>query len=104
MPKRFRVIPAGTFKGPKITVADTSRVDAHSAIATSFMSEVFDLLPGDYAISDESELRDFTAFDSRETSHEWTRIEELYGFTRQEAGTECLAAIFERIAAKKNTQ
>ena len=104
MPKRFKTAPANAFNGKKITVADTDRVDEHQVIAASFMSEVFDLLPGDYAVSDESELRDFTTFGIRDTSREWKTIEERYGLTRHDMGTENLATIFDQIAANRTAQ
>ena len=52
---------------------------AFADIAGEFMENVFDLLPGDYAITDESTLRDFTDFGSSHTSPAWRRITEGYG-------------------------
>ena len=104
MAKRFKVIPAGVFKDKKITIADSDRVDQLRDIASSFMSQVFDLLPGDYAISDESELRDFATFSTRDTALEWKAIEEVYGLTKNDVGTENLATIFEQIASRAKTQ
>ena len=104
MTKHFKVIPPGTFKGKRITIAETGRVDEHQGIAGEFILDIFGLQPGDYAISDESELRDFVAFGNRDTSHEWERIEELYGIGKLEAGTERLVDIFTVIARRRSTQ
>lgn len=98
MHKRFKVIPSGTFTSKQIAVADTDRVDEYQRVASEFMSEIFDLLPDDYAISDESELRDFVSFGNADTSQEWKLIEERYGVVKADVGTESLADIFSFIS------
>lgn len=51
-------IRRGAFKGRKVTYAATERVEDFRQLASEFMAEVFDFLPGDYLITDESSLRD----------------------------------------------
>ena len=55
MSKNHRVIRAGLFKGKKITFASTDQVEAFKPIADEFMFRVFELEPGEYVISDESD-------------------------------------------------
>lgn len=60
MSKDDKVLTRGPFKGKKITFASTERIEEFKEIASEFMREIFDLLPGEYLISDESDLHDFT--------------------------------------------
>lgn len=57
MKKHERVIRHGPLKGKRITFASTERIETLKGIAEEFMSRVFELEPGDYLISDESDLR-----------------------------------------------
>ena len=50
----------GAFKDKKVTYASTDRMEEHRRVADDFMMEVFDFLSGEYLITDESSLRDFT--------------------------------------------
>jgi hypothetical protein len=94
----------GRFKGKKITFASTARVEACAQIASEFMEEIFDLVPGQYAISDESDLRDFTEFGSADTSELWMRIEEVYGVDSSDVTCGRLVDIFVEIALRRNPQ
>lgn len=94
----------GAFKGKTITYASTDRIEGFRRVADDFMMEVFDFLPGDYLITDESTLRDFTEFGSSETSPLWSRISELYAFGRDDVPSERLVDIFAEIQARKNVQ
>ena len=98
------VVSTGRFKGKKITFASTSRVEELAQIASEFMAEVFDLLPGQYAISDESDVRDFTEMGSSDTSEIWTRIKEVYGVANSDVTSGRLADIFAEIARRRNPQ
>lgn len=69
----------GRFKGKKVTFASTARVEEFAVLASEFMDEIFELLPREYAISDESDLLDFTDMGSSDTSELWKRINEVYG-------------------------
>jgi hypothetical protein len=104
MSRRYKFIPAGTLKGKKITIADTDRVDANREIATEFMSELFDLLPGQYAISDESDLGDFVSFNQDRVRELWNRIEAKYSIAAADVQSERLADIFDAIARRRLLQ
>jgi hypothetical protein len=104
MSKRYKLIPAGAFKGKKITIAGTDRVDARREIANDFMTEVFELHPGEYAISDESDLGDFVHFEKSRVAELWSRIEGQYGITAADAGSERLVDIFDAIARRRLLQ
>jgi hypothetical protein len=68
------------------------------------MVEVFDFLPGDYLITDESSLRAFTEFASSDTSPIWLRIAELYAIGRADVPSERLVDIFAEIRRRRNIQ
>ena len=91
----------GTFKG-KVTCASTDRVQEYRRVADDFMMEVFDFLPGDYLITDESRLRDFTDFASSGTLSIWCRITEIYKVSRADVSSERLADIFSEIEKRKS--
>jgi len=55
-------VPKDHFKGKKFELAPTVGVDLLREIAEDFMQKIFDLPPGDYLITDESSLFDFTEF------------------------------------------
>lgn len=57
------------------------------------METIFDLHPGDYVISDESELVDFTDVASSNTTEIWARIKQLYGIEPLDVGSERLVDI-----------
>lgn len=94
----------GSFKGKKVTYASTDRVEEYRRVADAFMMEVFDLLQGDYLITDESSLRDFTDFASSDTAPIWCRITEIYGIGKADAPSERLADIFAEIQKRRIVQ
>jgi len=94
----------GTFKGKKVTYASTDRVEEFRKLAGDFMMEVFDFLPGDYLITDESSLRDFTELASSDTSPIWFRINEIYAIGRADVPSERLVDIFAEIQRRRNPQ
>jgi len=104
MSKENSVISRGRFKGKKITFASTERIEKFALIASEFMEKIFDLLPDDYAISDESDIRDFTEMGSSDTSEIWTRIKEVYGIEQSEIGSSRFINIFAEITRRKNIQ
>ena len=55
-----RIISSGPFKGKKIEFAPTTGVYMFLQISDEFMKNIFDFAPGEYLISDESSLQDFT--------------------------------------------
>jgi hypothetical protein len=97
-------IRRGAFKDKKVTYAATDRVEDYRKIAGDFMAEVFDFLPGDYLISDESSLRDFTEFASSDTSPIWRRVTEIYSIAKAEVPSERLVDIFAEIRRRRNVQ
>ena len=97
-------IKRGAFRGKKITYASTDRVEEFRKLAGEFMMEVFDFLPGDYLITDESSLRDFTDFASSDTSPLWRRITEIYGVGKADVSSERLVDIFTEIQARRSVQ
>jgi hypothetical protein len=101
--KRWKRVPPGTFKG-KITFASTDEVDAQAALAAEFILKIFDFEPGDYAISDESDIMDFMSIFDRDTSKVWRRIERAYGVTQVEVGSGRLVKIFKAIKDRRGTQ
>jgi hypothetical protein len=102
--KRWKNVSPGTFDGKKITFASTDEVDASADVASEFMSSVFELDPGDYAISDESDILDFMHFDERSTDDVWARITSLYAVTLSDVGSGRLVDIFRAITARRGTQ
>lgn len=102
--KRWKIVPPGTYSGKTITFASTDEVDASAVFASEFMSSVFELDPGDYAISDESDILDFMPFDERSTDDVWARITSLYGATFSDVGSGRLVDIFRAITARRGTQ
>ena len=104
MSKGDGVMSRGRFKGKKITFASTERIEEYAQIASEFMEEIFELLPGDYAISDESDVRDFTEMGSSDTSEVWARINEVYGVPQSDVGSGRFVAIFAAIARRRNIQ
>ena len=68
------------------------------------MMEVFDFLPGEYLITDESSLRDFTDFASSDTSSIWCRIAKIYRIEKTDVPSERLADIFAEIEKRGNIQ
>jgi hypothetical protein len=59
--------------------------------------DLFEFEPSDYLITDDSTLRDLTFLGTSDTTPIWVRIEQLYGLTRLEAGSEHLLDIFAAI-------
>jgi len=66
------------------------------------MEQVFDLEPGEYLISDESDLLDFTDFGSSDTTETWKRITAAYGVSLADVGSERLVNIFAVITQRRN--
>jgi len=94
----------GPLKGKTISYASSDRIEEFRRIADDFMLEIFDFLPGDYLITDESSLRDFTDFGSSETSPIWSRIAKLYAIGHADVPSERLVDIFAEIQARRNLQ
>ena len=100
----MKEIKRGAFKGKKVTYAPTDRVEDFRMLAADFMVEVFDFLPGDYLLTDESSLRDFTAFGSSDTSSTWSRITQIYAIGKADVPSERLVDIFAEIQRRRSIQ
>lgn len=104
MSKDDKVITRGLLKGKKITYASTERVDEFTQLSNEFMEQVFDLEPGEYLISDESDVPDFTFMESSDASEIWKRITEIYGVAPDDVASEKLVDIFVAITQRRNLQ
>jgi len=104
MSKDDKVITRGRFKGKKITFASTERIEEFAQLAGDFMGQVFDFEPGEYLITDESDVRDFTEMGSSDTSEIWRRITEIYGVSLADVRSGRLVSIFAEIARRRNIQ
>jgi hypothetical protein len=91
-------------KGKTIKFASAERVEAFRRIADDFMLEIFDLIPGEYLITDESSLRDFTDEGSSDTSSLWALVTKTYGIDRVHVPSEKLVDIFAEIEGRKRVQ
>ncbi len=92
-----------TTRTKTIAYASTDRIEAFKQIASDFMLEIFELMPGDYVISDESSLRDFTAFGSFDTAEIWRLINESYDIARDQVRSEKLIDVFSVIEQRRRT-
>lgn len=92
------------FEGKKIEFASTGRVEAAGELADDFMFEIFELDAGEYLITDESSLSDFTAFGSSDVDPLWKLIEVKYRIDRTDASSERLVDIFEAIILRDQVQ
>ena len=104
MSKDDKRITRGRLAGKKITFASTERIEEFTQLASDFMGQVFDFLPGEYLISDESDLLDFTEMGSSDTSEIWKQITEIYGISPTDVESERLVNIFIAITRRRNLQ
>jgi hypothetical protein len=91
-------------KDKKIEFASSDRIEQFRRIADDFMLEIFDFVPGEYLITDESSLRDFTEFGSSDTARIWSRITKVYAIERTDVPSEKLVDLFAQIEARRNLQ
>jgi hypothetical protein len=87
-----------------VVLAATDRIAHFGDLADDFMMEVFDLLPTECLVTDESTLSDFTEFGSSKTSPIWRQINEIYGIKRADVPSERLVDILAEIRARRNVQ
>lgn len=97
-------IKRGPFRGKKITFAASSRVEELRDLADEFMFEIFEFSAGEYLISDESSLLDFTDMESADVSQIWQRIEKHYGIRAEDVSSNNLVDIFSEIYGRRNLQ
>ena len=102
MKKNSRVIPRGPFKGKKIEFAPTTGIDKFRAISEDLMNKIFGLEPGEYLISDESSLYDFTGLDEMQLLDINKKIQEIYNIEISDIKSRNLLEIFKRIRDRKS--
>jgi hypothetical protein len=102
MNEEDKIIPSGLFKGKKIEFAPTAGVDMFWEVAEDFMERIFNLPPGEYLITDESSLWDFTGLDDMEISDVYERIQEVYDLDVSDIQSGNLLEIFMLIHRREN--
>jgi hypothetical protein len=97
MKKDAKIIQSGPFKGKRIEFAPTTGVDTFREVAEDFMRRIFDFEPGDYLISDESSLFDFTGVEEMELKDIQQKIREIYDVDVSDLISSNLLEIFARL-------
>jgi len=97
MKEEDRLITSGPFKGKKIRFAPTSGVDMFVEISEEFMRKIFDFESGEYLITDESSLHDFTGPDEVELTDIHKKIQDVYDLDVSDIESGNLLEIFMRI-------
>ena len=92
-----KIISSGPFKGKKIEFAPTNGIDRFFGISKEFMKKIFDFEPGEYLITDESSLHDFTGLDEMERTDIQRRVQDEYGIDISEIESGNLIEIFKAI-------
>ncbi|MDI6890212.1 MAG: hypothetical protein QMC83_04645 [Thermodesulfovibrionales bacterium] len=92
-----KIIQSSPFKGKKIEFAPTTGVDMFLEIADDFMRRIFDFEPGEYLITDESSLFDFTGLDEMEIPDIHKKIQDVYDLDVSDIPSGKLLGIFMRI-------
>ena len=101
--RRTSVSDRRPIKSRKITYAQTDRIEAYAKLAEEFMEDIFDLMPGEYFITDESDIRDFTELGSSDTSAIWKRIDEVFGVASDVVSGR-LVDVLDAITRSRNVQ
>jgi len=96
-----RIIPNAPFKGKKIEFTSTTGVDKFLKISDEFMKIIFDLFPGDYLISDESSLYDFTGLDEWDFTGIQKKVRNIYDLDISDIEFGNLVEIFKKIHNEK---
>ena len=102
MDENERIIKDGPLKGKRIELASTSGIELFEAIAEEFMRRIFEFEAGDYLITDESSLHDFTGVDDMRLSDIQHKIKEAYGTDVSDLKSVRLLEIFVRIHEGKS--
>ncbi len=97
-----RIIRSGPFKGKKIELASTQGIETFKEIVEDFMERIFDFEPGEYLITDESSLFDFTGVDEMETADIYRKIRDAYNLDVSDIESGNLLEILTRIHKKKH--
>ena len=91
------IIPSGPFKGKRIKFAPTTGINMFEDIAEEFMERIFGFKPGEYRITDESSLTDFTGVDEMTLTDIQNKVREVYGVDVSDMGHGNLVEIIMRI-------
>jgi hypothetical protein len=102
MKKDSRIISRGPFKGKRIEFAPTTGINKFLEISEDFMIKIFGIEPGEYLISDESSLYDFTGLDEMELPDIHKKIQEMYNIDVSDIKSRNLLKIFKRISDSKS--
>ena len=84
----------------KFEFASTHQIEELDEIANDFMFKLFELMPGEFVISDESKLTDFAEFGSSDTSSIWATINKVYGIDRSYVDSDYLVTLFREIQTR----
>ena len=101
MSEKSRIISNGPFKGKKIEFAPTTGVDMFHRISEEFMEKIFNFVPGEYLISDESSLYDFTGLNEYDLDDIQKKIRDVYSLDVSDIESGNLLEIFKRIHNKR---
>ena len=96
------IISRGPFKGKKMEFARTTGADMFLKISDEFMNKIFDFVPGEYLISDESCLYDFTGLDEWDLTTIQKKIQDVYNLDISDIKSRNLLEIFKRIHNKRH--
>ena len=91
------IVPSGPLKGKKIELAPTAGIEMFEGIAEDFMQRIFNLAAGDYLITDESSLHDFTGVDDMKLADIHHKIQNEYGLDVSDLKSGNLIEIFVRV-------
>ncbi|MCH7760390.1 hypothetical protein IIA15_03175 [candidate division TA06 bacterium] len=101
MEEEFGEFESGPFKGKKIKFASSTGVDMLIDISEDLMKRIFGFDSGEYLITDESSLQDFTGVDDMELLDIQTKIREVYDLDVSDIEPGNLVEIFMRIHRNK---
>jgi len=102
MKNNSRIISKGPFKGKTIEFPPTTGIKRFREISEDFMKKIFGFEPGEYLISDESSLYDFTGLDEMELPHIHKKIQEMYNIDVSDIKSRNLLEILRRISDSKS--
>lgn len=99
--KRQNIPIFGAFNGKTVTLSSTDQLDTFTEVADHFMSAIFDLEPGDYLITDESDVLDVVPIDVSDPHGIWRKVEADYGVTLSDVNSGRLVKIFEAMENRR---
>jgi hypothetical protein len=90
-------MPSGPFKGKSIELAPTTGIEMFLDIAEDFMRRIFGFEPGEYLLTDESSLYDFTGVDEMHLRNIQQKIQAVYHLDVSDVDSGNLLTIFMRL-------